>query len=217
MSKANHVLAGSAVVAIAGAAHGDFTGVTAVDIGNPNAGETTYRLHAHFTSPTDQLLAVSGHAQITPIIFTTNTVLINDGGTFAGQVEEDFAAFPNSGLYDSWVTIAHSVFAGNDTAYSPGFDPLGAYIQGSSWSIADEGWFDTNPATSALGTSILIAQFTVADTEDGAAGDVTLQGTVAWQPGPGELTSEFFLVTTVPAPGALALLALAGCVGRRRG
>ena len=60
------------------------------------------------------------------------------------------------------------------------------------------------------GAGILIAQLTVA-----AGEDITFGGTASFNGDGGALTFAEFSVTTVPAPGALALLGLAG-LGRRR-
>ena len=56
----------------------------------------------------------------------------------------------------------------------------------------------------------MIAQFTIAgDWEYGGTGDWTAGGA-------GASNTAFYVSTVVPAPGALALLGLAGLAGRRR-
>lgn len=212
------VLSCMAVTGIAGTASAEFIGMILIDQANPNPDLGTFRVYALFSSPGDQLLAISGNPGYAELSFWTPSTLVNDGGAFAGFKQEDFAASPLSGQFDSWVTIGHSTFAGNDTDYSPGFlnnDGVTSVIKGSSWSSPDEGWFDSNPGTPATGTSILIAQFTTADPD----GFFLLEGTVDWQPGPGDLRHDAFSVTSIgnpPAPTVLGLFVLAGARRRRR-
>jgi MYXO-CTERM domain-containing protein len=208
------VVAGvTGVLLVTGSALADLNGVSiqTLDLGGP-AGAVTYRLFAEFDDPTDYLLAVSG-TSANPLSFSTDTVLINDGGAFSTTKSEDFAQAPISAVWDSWVSIGATGFAGNDTDYSPTFldnDGLNAVITGSSWSDDDDGWFDANPGTPASGGSVVIAQFTVAE-----GGDISLEGNLNWASLSGGLQSSTFAVAT-PAPGGLALLGLAGIAGRRR-
>jgi MYXO-CTERM domain-containing protein len=209
----------AATTFIATGANADFTDVTWV-IHAQGGGQTSYRFYANFDDPTDQVLAVSGNSSQT-LIFSTDTVLINNGGAFAGAKQEDFAQFPITGADDSWVTIGASGFAGNDTDYSPTFlnaatQPGISQIHGSSWSDSNDGWFDADPGSAETGPVVLIAQFTVADVPGpGDAGNVSFTGNVDYQDGGGPLVFGSFSVST-PAPGALALLGLAGLAGTRR-
>ena len=66
--------------------------------------------------------------------------------------------------------------------------------------MTNGGWFDANPGTPETGESLLIAQFTVEDFMFSATAD--------WQGLAPGATSSGFMVSTVPAPGTLALLAL---------
>ena len=204
---------------LTGSASAGLTGVSfaVVDLGA--TGGTTYRFYADFDDPADQLLAVSGNSNVSGFLMTTNTMLMNDGGPFAGTKNEDFVFLGAD--WDSWVTIGASTFGTNDTDYSPGFlgsDGVSAVIVGSTLSQANNGgWFDSNPSTAENGGHVLIAQFTVADVVGpGEAGDIEMHGTIDYNPaGNPPSSSEFFQVST-PAPGALALLGLAGLAGTRR-
>ena len=94
-------------------------------------------------------------------------------------------------------------------------DALGQVIRGSSFTWEDNGgYFDSDPGSGAFdsGSGILIAQLTVASGED-----VTFGGTASFNSDTGDLSFGEFSVTTVPAPGALALIGLAGLGRRRRG
>ena len=201
-----------------GSATAGLTGVSfaVVDLGA--VGGTTYRFYADFDDPTDQLLAVSGNQNVAGFLMTTTTVLMNDGGPFAGTKNEDFVFL--GAAWDSWVTIGASTFGTNDTDYSPGFlgsDGVSAVIVGSTLSQADNGgWFDSNPSTAENGGTVLIAQFTVMDESDGTRGEINMTGTIDYNPaGNPPASSEFFTIRT-PAPGVLALLGIAGLAGTRR-
>ena len=119
---------------------------------------------------------------------------------------------------DSWVTIGEGDANGGETQFSPGFlegqgDAFGALISGDGFLQADNGgYFDSNPSTSVEGTSILVAQFTFAE-----GTTWTYTGTSDFNAGGTDLTNAAFSVSNIPAPGALALLGLAGLGRRRRG
>ena len=92
-------------------------------------------------------------------------------------------------------------------------DANGAIVNGSSFTQADNGgYFDSNPSSAEVGGSILIAQFTFAE-----GSTWTYTGTSDFNAGGDTLTNVGFSVSNVPAPGALALLGLAGFGRRRRG
>ena len=137
---------------------------------------------------------------------------------FAGVLADDngqYAAFPGM-EGDSYFTIGGQT----DTSFSPGFlaDNTGAdgsVVNGSSFTWENNGgYFDSDPGSGAFdsGSGILVAQLTVASGED-----ITFGGTASYNSEAGDLTFASFSVTTVPAPGALALLGLAGLGRRRRG
>ena len=91
----------------------------------------------------------------------------------------------------------------------------GSVVNGSSFTWENNGgYFDSDPGSGAFdsGSGILVAQLTVASGED-----ITFGGTASYNSEAGDLTFASFSVTTVPAPGALALLGLAGLGRRRRG
>jgi hypothetical protein len=153
-----------------------------------------WRAYAVFNQPTDQLLAIFGDDDF-PVELTSfgiPVVLYNDGGVFDGLKAEDFAGAPFSGPSDSWLTIGHDSFIGNDTDYSPGFlggDGVHRALE-TVFSDSSGGWYDTDPSTPALPDAsgrILIGQFTF----QGDPG-VFFRGRVAWQPAPGALMEDQF-------------------------
>ena len=178
-----------------------------------SAGEVTYRIFLNYDSPLDKQLAVSGNAAFSALSLNASSPLINKHLVPTVPADVPGAlALPG----DSWLTIGDE--ATQETSFSPDFldsneDANGAIVNGSSFTQADNGgYFDSNPSSAEDGGSILIAQFTFA-----AGSTWTYTGTSDYNAGGDTLTNVGFSVTNVPAPGALALLGLAGFGRRRRG
>ncbi len=117
---------------------------------------------------------------------------------------------------DSWVTMTGlGTSAGNDTSLDPGFTPSNA-----SFIPVAGGWFDATPGVANLtGASLLLLQIVRAgdDSTNGMGLCIStlkvgfkVSGSTTAIIGGGSFTIG------VPAPGALALLGLAGAFGRRR-
>jgi MYXO-CTERM domain-containing protein len=187
------------------------------------SGYDTYRVFLNFTAPTDKLLAVNGDTDggYNALSYSGGVLYNALLGNYTPDDTGRFAAVPTM-AGDSYLTIGGQ---GMETSFSPGFledngvgDPaLGNYhvVRGSSFTWANNGgYFDSNPGSGAFdtGSGVLIAQLTVASGED-----ITFTGTASFNNADGNLSFANFAVTTVPAPGALALLGLAGLGRRRRG
>jgi MYXO-CTERM domain-containing protein len=119
--------------------------------------------------------------------------------------------------FDSFVSIGR-LTATDDNMLDIGIDWTSFNAGGSIFT--DNGtWFATpaDAQVQAVNGRVLIAQFTVADDAEGNAGHVS--GVMNLQGKDADLTNwnavgvEF---DTAPAPGAIALLGLAGLVSRRR-
>ena len=206
----------AAALIVSGSAFADFDGAS-FTVQEAVSGYDTYQIFLNFTSPADKLLAVNGD------IAGGYSALSYEGGElynslFAGVLPDDtgeYASFPGM-EGDSYLTIGGQ----DDTSFSPNFlddnaDAFGSVVRGSSFTWENNGgYFDSNPGTGAFdtGSGILVAQLTVA-----AGEDITFGGTASFNSEAGDLTFASFSVTTVPAPGALALLGLAGLGRRRRG
>ena len=206
----------AAALIVSGSAFADF-GSASYTVESAVAGYDTYKIFLNFTSPADKLLAVNGD------VAGGYSAISYEGGElynalFAGVLADDngqYAAFPGM-EGDSYFTIGGQT----DTSFSPGFlaDNTGAdgsVVNGSSFTWENNGgYFDSDPGSGAFdsGSGILVAQLTVASGED-----ITFGGTASYNSEVGDLTFASFSVTTVPAPGALALLGLAGLGRRRRG
>ena len=215
-------LAGVAALATAGAASADYSGFTVVDMGNMTGDgvSTTYRVFLNFDNPDDKILAVSGNADVSALSYNGAELVQNSPG-FETLDLQDFP-FAASLPGDTWVTLdddpANNADVGaSDAAFSPGFlnpaFPGASVINGTSFFQEDNGgWFDFDPGTVENGGEILIAQFTIASGETGV-----FTGTVDYTPGgEGDFVSEAIGEVVIPAPGAIALLDLAGLAGTRR-
>ena len=204
----------AAVLGATAMASADFAGASYTEeVINP--GEVTYKIFLNYTNPLDKQLAVSGNANFSALQLTASSDLIQKHLVPAVPADVP-GALAQPG--DSWVTIGEGDANGGETQFSPGFlegqgDAFGALISGDGFLQADNGgYFDSNPSTAVEGTSILIAQFTFA-----AHSTWTYTGTSDFNANGTDLTNAAFSVTNIPAPGALALLGLAGLGRRRRG
>ena len=204
----------AAVLGVTAMASADFVGASYTEeVINP--GEVTYKIFLNYDNPLDKLLAVSGNANVSALQLTASSDLIQKHLVPAVPADVP-GALAQPG--DSWVTIGEGDANGGETQFSPGFlegqgDAFGALISGDGFLQADNGgYFDSNPSTSVEGTSILIAQFTFA-----AGSTWTYTGTSDFNANGTDLTNAAFSVSNIPAPGALALLGLAGLGRRRRG
>lgn len=214
MSRNLLVVAGFGLAACAGTASADFIGASIENLGDLGAGVNTYRVFMDFDSPDDTVLAINGDDTIASLRFLSldGDPLRNTEGAFSGTSFEDLP-FPGVEAWDSWVTLGTDAPGASDAQFSPDF--LGgtgsnSVIAGTSFTqVTNGGYFDSNPGTPENGGSVLVAQFTVAN--------FSYEGTVSWQAaGAGVSQDAFFVSTAVPAPGALALLGLAGVAARRR-
>ena len=203
---------------LTGSVQAGYTGISTAS--KPNAfGLLTVNVYANFDRPGENhMIAVSGspmnplHIQVT-------------GGTFYNHVFAGDQA-PNCALacgifpsirFDTFVTIGKKTAAGDQLTITPGF-PTG--ITGSSLWTDSSGWTVTpnnpqgNPfdaANSFPGNGqVLIGQFSTAD-------GVAIQGTMLlafFSNGVAvETVVSFF---HVPTPGALAMMGVAGLIGKRR-
>ena len=181
------------------------------DVGTPDGFET-FRVVANFAGP-DVV-----HAWGSPLDFYTgNGVdLLNAGGKFSGLKEEDFPAFPITEAYDSWVSLTSIIDNVDDGGYDDGFlgsDGIHAVIIGSSFHEDDGLVRSADPDAPVLGPEVFLAQFTIP-----VSNGFHLEGMIAWgDDGQGGVIETAFMVDNIiPAPGALALLGLAGLISARR-
>ncbi len=209
-------LAIAATSLIAGSAMADYTGLSFDGVDNGD-GTWTARIYANFTAATDQLNAVYGDA--------TNDLMISSSGGFyqnafgshssAGINPALYPAFPSL-VNDSWVTIGLEDQNGNNMLdIGISWDDFNA---GGSIMTDNGSWFATPEDDQCLAGSelrVMLGQFTMIGSDSTVSGVVNLQGKV----GDFETfsaTGQAFEYSMIPAPGALALLGLAGIASRRR-
>ena len=212
----NSIKLSAAALIFTGSAFADFSGAS-FTVEEAVSGYDTYRIFLSFTSPADALLAVNGDEA------GGYRALSYSGGelynvSYFGALSDDVGEYQGSPLWDmagdSYLTIGGQ---GDDTTFSPGFladneDAFGNRVSGSSFIWENNGGYaDFNPTSAATddGSGVLIAQLTVASGES-----IEFGGTASYNNVNGDLTFASFVV---PAPGALALLGLAGIGRRRRG
>jgi len=188
-----------------------FTGLQIESVENGIAGHTTYRIYAGTDGEVD---AVYGDGANT-LSVNSDSGFWNGTGTGATAADNNnafWSIFP-SNEFDSMVTIGMTHVNSGGTMSNIGID-FTAFNAGGNISTDNGSWYSTpdQPNVLAVDGRVLIMQLTVAD-DDHAYGVVNMQGKDAnldnW-------TASGVEFDTVPAPGALALLGLAGLAARRR-
>ena len=208
------VLAGGATLLLSAAASADFQGlsyeIVAVDGVDGAPAHWTARIYADLGAG-DRLDAVYGNADNPLSMGTTSSLYQNafGGDTTSAINPALYAAFPSL-VYDSWVTIGLEDQNGN------ALSNIGMHFGADSVTTSDGSFYVTPDDSQGqeVGGKVLIAQFTSFDYDSRLQGTISLQGKLAdgsnW--GAESVSYDFAL----PAPGALALLGLAGIAGRRR-
>jgi hypothetical protein len=220
------MVAAAAAAAVSSLASAAFTGYSVTS--NTVGGLTAYQVFANFNGATDTVLNAF------QIHNTNNSGVISGfhhadaltGGvdsTVAGTWNPQFVLAP--GAMDSYVCIGggEGFASGNSTNADPDFGAAGfnqaqiPFLGAPGNTTNGPGWFNSNPPNlqgrvNAQGR-VKLGQF-VLGTNDAP---VTLFLKVGYSNGQAGAPVEFGSGTfTIPAPGALALLGLAGLAGRRR-
>ena len=217
MNKASLITA-AATLSLTGAAMADFTGFTGVvDTYDDGLGGTwtTIDVYANFSSDDFQLLNVYD-ASVTSSDgqgFHHNDLSDATGGSWKPSF-----SFSIPGAYDpmrdSYVTIGYGVGAAaalNQTALDPNFDP-----SNTKFVPEDAGWFNLSPpeAQYAVNGEVHVGHFVMA-ADRGA--DFTIDAEIGYKEGGDGVTLfDGGSFTTVPSPGALALLGISALIARRR-
>ncbi|MSR41236.1 MAG: hypothetical protein EXS10_04960 [Phycisphaerales bacterium] len=216
------ILGLAAALAVVGAANASFTGYTVVS--STVAGYNVYQVFGSFNGATDTVLnAFQIHALAGSSLQGFVHVDAITGGvpsTTIGTWNPQFVLVP--GAADSFVCIGGGTgfSSGNATNGDPGWGTAGlnqtGIPDGATAGVA--GWFNSNPPNlqgrvNSAG-NVLLAQMVL------AAGDTagrTFFMKVGYNNGiagsPVQFGEGLF---SLPTPGAVALLGLAGLVGRRR-
>ncbi|MFM7052438.1 MAG: hypothetical protein ACKOYN_09950 [Planctomycetota bacterium] len=218
------LFATAAVLAVSGAASAAFTGYSVVR--TVEGAYARHVLYANFSGASDTVLnafhfnraAGSGSP-----VFVHNDAIGSGNSTVAGTWNPQFVLVPGS--LDSYVCIGggEGFASGNSTNADPdwgaaGFNQAQVPFLAAGTTTAGAGWFNGNPPNNQglqSGGKVKLGQFVVA----AADAQSTLFLKIGYNTGPntsvvfGEGT---FQLNAIPAPGAVALLGLAGLAGRRR-
>ena len=226
-------LAGLAVAGSASASFVDYV-VTSTSASNSGQSLTVYTLWARFNGPTDTVLNAFnlggvGGSSMTGFWHKDNAyynsgVLSQEFGTWNPS---QTGSVPNNRPFDSFLTIGGQATPTNTTNADPSW-VSGGNADARSWNRPDLptngtlGWFNSNPPNiqgrvgqlNNTATDVRLGQF-VLSANDSAARTYTL--TIGYNDGIAGSAVQFATNTfSLPAPGAVALIGLAGLVGRRR-
>ena len=192
-------------------------------------GLTKHVLYAKFNGPTDTVLnafhlnkTVGGGS---PLFHHNDALTGGVDSTVVGTWNPQFVTVP--GAFDSYVCIGggEGFASGNSTNADPDWGAAGynqaqmPFIGAPGNTTNGPGWFNSNPPNlqgRVAGGQVRLGQF-VLNTTDAA---VTLFIKVGYNNGvagaPVQFAEGNFTLGAIPAPGAIALLGLAGLTGRRR-
>jgi len=212
-------LAGASALAMAGMASAGLVGAKAVNMGDMNGEDLdgdTWQIFLIFDNALDQLLAINGDADVSALIFDSPVPLVQNNLFEGMSAFDDVPGAADLGG-DSWVVLGSPDT--HNTSFSPNFlggDGMESVIKGNHFEQLDNGgYFDQDPGSAEVpdeNMQIQIAQFTLAAGEDDPF-PATYIGTASYNLAGGDLVQAAF---SVPSPGALALLGLAGLAGGRR-
>ena len=235
----NEMIAAIAGLAVSGIASAAFVNYTVVSTAVTNSGQSLVRheLFANFNGATDTVLNVfnfqasGGWAAHTDAAggfwhkdnASGNTgVLMQEFGTWAPSA---IGSATLNRPFDSFLLIGGTPSGTNATTADPSWNGGGANPDG--WSMAqlplynDLGWFNASPpnlqgrvgTAPNTATTVKIGQFML------SANDTSFRNyslTAGYNNGAGGAVTFFTGTFSLPAPGAVALLGLAGLVSRRR-
>ena len=204
-------IAGGAALLTTTVAQADFQGLSADIVGTDLVdGTWTARIYADLSAGS-RLDAVYGNGD-NPLLMTTTSSLYQNafgGDTSASINPALIGAFPSL-AYDSWATI------GLEDQGSNALASIGINFGADSISSSDGSWYITpdDAQGQEIGGRVLIAQFTSYGYDSTLYGTISMQGKNA--DGSNWTAESISYEFALPAPGAFALLGLAGFAGRRR-
>ena len=234
------MIATLAGLAVAGSASAAFTGyvVTSTNVTSGANALTVYTLWARFNGPTDTVLnayniAAVGGSSLSGFWHKDNAyynsgVLSQEFGTWNPS---QTGSITLNRPFDSFLVIGGQATPTNTTNADPSWVSGGTGAgagDSRSWNRADLpnngtlGWFNSNPPNNQgrvggagnTATDVRLGQF-VLSANDSAARTYTL--TLGYNNGVAGSAVQFATSTfSLPTPGAIALLGLAGLAGRRR-
>ena len=200
----------SSLFAVSTASAG-FTGLEYENVENSMDGFTTWRIYAGTDGEVD---AVYGDGANT-LTANSDSGFFNGTGTGATAADNNnafWSIFPEN-EWDSMVTIGMTHVGSGGTMSNIGID-FAAFNAGGNIVTDNGSWYSTpdQPNVLAVDGRVLILQLTIAD-DDHFYGYISIQGKDA------DASTNWNadgVPIALPAPGALALLGLAGFAARRR-
>lgn len=180
-------------------------------------GTWTSRIYANFSAETDELDAVYGDGNH-DLLVTSTDGFFNATGTGASAMDNNeafWSIFPSM-EWDSMVSIGMTHSASGGTMSNIGID-FADFNAGGDISTNNGSWYSTPDQPNVLAGAdmrVLLGQFTMYGLGSSVSGVLNLQGKAG--------DFETFVVEDeafyfeAPAPGAIALLGLAGLASRRR-
>ena len=212
------IAAGSASAAFTGLDAESFVGADWVANGYDESALDTYRVYATFDTPISSVLAVGDNADdgIEFSLRSSNGAFVNDAAGSDFAPNPTFLPFAPAVRWDTYITIGEAMGMGPGgvamTFGTPGFASQAAGLTGD-FTLDNAGFFQTMmPLGEAVNGRVLVAQITVTEGATVTGENWVITGLDVGFPF--EALGSF--TTAIPAPGALALLGLAGLVGRRR-
>jgi MYXO-CTERM domain-containing protein len=204
-------IAGGAALLTTTVAQAEFLGLSAELVGNGLVdGTWTARIYANL-SDGSRLDAVYGNAA-NPLSMTSTGGLYQNqyGGDTSLEINASlYGVFPSL-MYDSWVTI------GLEDSGNNALGSIGVNWGTDEISTSDGSWYITpdDAQGQEMDGKVLIAQFTTYGNDSVLYGSISMQGKNA--DGSNWTADSVDYSFAKPAPGAIALLGLAGFAGRRR-
>ena len=203
--------------------------VTKTSTTNSGVALDVYTLWARFDGPTDTILNALNFNRVDGS--AGNMFYHKDNASYnSGVLQQEFGTWNPSQTgnaaanrpFDSYLTIGNKAVGTNPTQADPSWPSAGG-----SWDRADLpsgfniGWFNPNPPNfqgrvgvgANTATDVRLGQFVVDAGADGGTWSLRVGYNSGVQGAPVQFGDGSF---SLPAPGALALLGLAGLAGRRR-
>ena len=216
--KTTNVIVGAAFsLVLAGAAQANpYAGISIDSLGNTGNGET-YRMYIDVDAGA-RVDAIFGNSAGALSIGTAAGMSFYQnalGGASSTSINSAFFPLAPSMEWDSYVTIG-ALYSNDNALLDIGIDWT-SFESGGSLETSNGSWFVT-PADAQgaeVGGMVLIGQFTVIGGTGDAVADLLGQVSIQGKDADGATFQELG-ATWVPAPGAMALLGLAGLAGRRR-
>jgi hypothetical protein len=205
--------------------------VTKTSTTNSGIALDVYTLWARFDGPTDTVLNAFNFnrtdGSATNLFYHKDNAYYNSGALmkeFGTWAPSQAGSITLNRPFDSFLTIGGNATPTNTTNADPSWTGTGSWNRPDVPNGSNVGWFNSNPPniqgrvgqTGNLADSVRLGQFSM--DRDAAASTWNLK--IGYNNGvagsPVQFAEATFTLGVIPAPGAIALLGLAGLAGRRR-